>query len=62
MANEGTPGLSASRNVGLAVVTTDYVASCDDDDSWLPEKLDRQMERLLAHPELHGRRRGHPAA
>jgi hypothetical protein len=52
VANTGATGLSASRNVGLRMVTTDFVASCDDDDSWLPEKLARQMDRLLAHPEL----------
>lgn len=51
--NPGVPGLSASRNAGLALVETDFVASCDDDDSWLPDKLDRQMSRLLDTPDLH---------
>lgn len=52
MANTGATGLSASRNTGLREVTTDFVASCDDDDAWLPSKLDRQMERLLTEPAL----------
>lgn len=52
MVNDGTPGLSGSRNAGLVGVETDFVASCDDDDAWLPDKLDHQMARLQAHPEL----------
>ncbi len=52
MANTGATGLSASRNAGLREVTTDFVASCDDDDAWLPGKLERQMERLLSEPAL----------
>jgi glycosyltransferase involved in cell wall biosynthesis len=52
VANQGAHGLSASRNVGLALATTDFVASCDDDDAWLPDKLDKQMDRLLANPDL----------
>ena len=50
--NEGTTGLSGSRNFGLRGVTDDFVASCDDDDRWLPDKLDRQMRRLLGDPAL----------
>ncbi len=52
MANTGVTGLSASRNTGLREVTADFVASCDDDDAWLPTKLERQMERLLGEPAL----------
>ena len=51
--NDGDPGLSGSRNRGLREVSTPFVASCDDDDSWLPDKVRLQVERLLAHPEMH---------
>ena len=51
--NDGDPGLSGSRNRGLREVTTPFVASCDDDDSWLPDKVRLQVERLLAHPRMH---------
>ena len=50
--NEGNPGLAAARNAGLALATSDVIASCDDDDTWLPDKLQLQVERLLQHPEM----------
>jgi glycosyltransferase involved in cell wall biosynthesis len=50
--NDGHPGLAASRNAGLRRATTEFVASCDDDDTWLPGKLRLQMGRLLANPDL----------
>ncbi len=53
MANDGTPGLAGSRNAGLRRVETDLVASCDDDDTWLPDKARRQVEWLSAHPGAH---------
>ena len=52
MANDSGPGLAGSRNAGLAHATTDVVASCDDDDVWLPGKLRAQVDRLLADPAL----------
>jgi hypothetical protein len=36
-------GAAAARNAGLARVTTDWVAFCDDDDLWAPTKLARQL-------------------
>src|SRR5262245_27424846 len=36
-------GVSAARNMGLSEVTTEWVAFCDDDDLWSPEKLSRQL-------------------
>jgi glycosyltransferase involved in cell wall biosynthesis len=50
--NDGHPGLAGSRNAGLRRVFTDFVASCDDDDAWLPDKLRLQMARLLANPDM----------
>jgi len=50
--NLGRPGLAAARNWGLRDVTTEFVASCDDDDAWLPPKVRLQVERLQQHPEM----------
>jgi glycosyltransferase involved in cell wall biosynthesis len=52
MANTRAPGLSGARNAGLAVATADFIATCDDDDLWHPDKLQRQIPRLLAEPDL----------
>jgi glycosyltransferase involved in cell wall biosynthesis len=43
-----SPG--ASRNAGLALVETPYVAFLDDDDAWLPGNMDAQLAALEAHP------------
>lgn len=45
--NDRTPGLSGARNSGILAATADIIAHCDDDDEWLPEKLSRQVERLV---------------
>ena len=50
--NDGRPGLAASRNAGLRHADTPIIASCDDDDAWLPDKVRLQVDRLLQHPEM----------
>jgi len=39
-------GVSSARNIGLERTETTYVAFCDSDDVWHPDKLAAQMERL----------------
>lgn len=51
LANARTPGLPGSRNTGILALDTDFVASCDDDDEWLPGKLAAQVAALQAEPE-----------
>lgn len=46
-----TPGLAGARNTGVLALDTELVAFCDDDDTWLPGKLTRQVARLLATPD-----------
>jgi hypothetical protein len=52
VANTGSPGLAGARNAGLGHVRGEYVATCDDDDLWHPDKLILQISRLLDDPEL----------
>ncbi|WP_420157600.1 glycosyltransferase [Nocardiopsis sp. CNT-189] len=51
MANTRSPGLAGARNTGILAASGELVAFCDDDDTWLPGKLRRQVEVLLAAPE-----------
>jgi len=43
-------GLAGNRNTGILAATSDLVAFLDDDDTWLPGKLTRQVSALLAEP------------
>lgn len=49
--NNRTPGLAGARNAGILAGTGEFVAFCDDDDVWLPDKVDRQVRRLLEGTE-----------
>jgi glycosyltransferase involved in cell wall biosynthesis len=44
-------GLPRNRNAALREVTGDYVAILDGDDLFLPAKIERELDTLLAHPE-----------
>jgi len=43
-------GVSVARNLGLREASAPFVAFCDADDLWSPEKLERQMAVLASHP------------
>ncbi len=43
-------GLPSARNAGLALATSPWIAFCDDDDLWAPDKLRAQFDALAAHP------------
>jgi glycosyltransferase involved in cell wall biosynthesis len=50
IARERNGGESAARNQGILAASQDYVALLDSDNSFMPQKLSRQMTSLLAGP------------
>lgn len=48
--NAGTPGLAGARNTGILGLDTELVAFCDDDDTWMPDKLGTQVAALISQP------------
>jgi glycosyltransferase involved in cell wall biosynthesis len=49
--NVRKPGLAGARNTGILALDTEWVAFCDDDDTWAPGRLAAQLERARLHPE-----------
>lgn len=45
-------GLPASRNEGITRARGEFLAFLDDDDLWMPHKLERQVSALGDHPEF----------
>lgn len=44
-------GPSAARNTGIRRAKGKYIAFCDSDDQFLPDKLEKQMKYIRKHPE-----------
>jgi glycosyltransferase involved in cell wall biosynthesis len=45
-------GLAGSRNAGIRAARGQFIALLDDDDIWLPEKLEVQRKYMEEHPEF----------
>jgi len=48
---ENSGGPSSPRNHGIRKATGKYLAFCDDDDLWMPEKIEKQVAALEANFE-----------
>lgn len=48
--NTRTPGLAGTRNSGYLLASGELLSSCDDDDEWLPGKLEAQVRALQETP------------
>lgn len=46
LVNQVSIGVSASRNKGIKCATEEYIAFCDSDDYWIPQKLEFVMELI----------------
>lgn len=51
-ANQRVRGLAGARNTGILAAQHDFVAFLDDDDHWMPGKLEAQMAVFASHPEV----------
>lgn len=45
-------GISETRNLGARTAKGNWLAFLDDDDQWLPDKQERQIRYIEAHPHL----------
>ncbi len=50
--NEHNLGISGASNVGLAAAKGKYIVRCDQDDISLPDRIQKQVEFMEAHPEI----------
>jgi hypothetical protein len=49
--NVRTPGPAGGYNTGALAARGEFLAICDDDDEWLPGKLELQIEAIRRHPD-----------
>jgi GT2 family glycosyltransferase len=52
LSTPGVGGPAGARNFGAQHAKGEWLAFLDDDDRWLPDKLDRQMRYLQARPQV----------
>jgi len=50
--NDRSPGLAGARNCGILSGSGELVGFCDDDDEWLPTKIEKQVALLAGSSAL----------
>jgi glycosyltransferase involved in cell wall biosynthesis len=50
--NDTSRGLSEARNIGFRAASGEYLCMLDDDDWYLPHKLEQQLSFLRANPDV----------
>ena len=45
-------GVNAARNLGISHAMGKYIAFCDSDDVWLPDKIEKQLDYLEKYPAV----------
>jgi len=51
--NDKSLGVSSARNIGIKIAKGDFIAFQDDDDEWLPLKLEKQVSALESLPQKY---------
>ena len=52
LANQANRGAAASQNLALEKVSGDFMALCDADDVWYPQKLETQLAIMARNPKV----------
>lgn len=50
--NANPQGAPIARNIGISQAKGEYIAPLDDDDEWMPEKIEEQV-KILSHKNFH---------
>ena len=57
--NKNNGVIAVNRNFGLTKAQGEYIAICDDDDLWIPQKLEKQVNGFKQYLKQLNQRRDH---